>query len=51
VSIPAVNLHEKKTRSGKLGFLLTLGFAPIQKYYLEAFEMKPHKTERILLTA
>ena len=51
MSIPDVNLHEKKTRFGKLGFLLTFGFAPIQKYCLEAFEMKPHMTEKFSLNS
>ena len=51
MSIPDVNLHEKKTRFEKLGFLLTLGFAPIPKYCLEAFEMKPHMTDKFSLNS
>lgn len=44
-----MNLCEKKTGFEKAGILPTLGFAPTQKSCLEAFEKKPHLTEKISL--
>ena len=43
------NLSEKKTGLGKAGILLTLGFTPTRNGCLEAFEKKPHMTEKISL--
>lgn len=44
-----VNLCEKKTGFEKARILLTLGFYPTQKSCLEAFEKKPHLTEKTSL--
>ena len=44
-----VNLCEQKTGFEKARILLTLGFYPTQKSCREAFEKKPHLTEKISL--